>query len=107
MERLLTFSVSISIGNIKCPIGKLFFAVNLPLKLFPATVANAVIGSLKSPHTFLKKCLYHILVKFEQNCMVQTTRDVGLFDTKTKQNKTGLFKTIFDKALRPFWKMFL
>ena len=32
-------------GNIKCPIGKSIFLVNLPLKLFCATVANADAGS--------------------------------------------------------------
>ena len=37
--------------NIKYPIGKSIFTVNLPLKLFPATVVNADIGSLKSLHT--------------------------------------------------------
>ena len=62
------------------PIGKSLFAVNLPLKLFSATVANAGIGSLKSLHAFLKKCLYHMPVKFEQNCMVQTTQNFELFD---------------------------
>ena len=40
-------------GNIKYPIGKSIFAVNLSLKPFPATVANADIGSLKSLHTFI------------------------------------------------------
>ena len=39
--------VSISNGNIKCPIGKSIFAVTLPLKLFRAKVANADKGSLK------------------------------------------------------------
>ena len=39
-------NVSISNGNIKYPRGKSIFAVNLPLQLFPATVANADIGSL-------------------------------------------------------------
>ena len=37
----------------KMPYRKIIFAVNLPLKLFRATVANADIGSLKSFHTFL------------------------------------------------------
>ena len=46
--------------------GKSIFTVNLLLKLFRATVDNADIGSLKSLHTFLKKYLYHMLVKFEQ-----------------------------------------
>ena len=45
--------VSISNYNTKYPIGKSIFAVNLPLKLFPATIANADIGSLKSLHKFL------------------------------------------------------
>ena len=58
-------------------------ASKLALKLFPATVANADIGSLKSPHTVLNKCLYHILVKFEQNWIVQITRKFELFDQKT------------------------
>ena len=80
----------------KYPIGKSIFAVNLPLKLFRTTVANADIGSLKSLHTFLRKCLYHMLVKFEQNRMVQTACNLELFDKKR------VFKTIFDKELTPF-----
>ena len=80
MERLQTSNVSISNGNIKYLIGKSIFAVNLPLKLFPATIANADIGSLKSLHTLFDKYLDHMLVKFEQNCMVQTTRNFELFD---------------------------
>ena len=68
----------------KYPIGKSILGVNLQLKLFPATVANADIRSLKSLHTFLKECLYHMLVKFEQNCIVQTTRNFELFDKKKK-----------------------
>ena len=56
-----------------------------------------------------------MLVKFEQNRMVQTTRNFELFDKKNKQKKnkkqkkkkTSFFKTIFDKALTPFWKTFL
>ena len=53
MERLLTFNVCISNGNIKYPIRKSIFVVNLPLKLFRAIVDNADIGhvgSLKSLH---------------------------------------------------------
>ena len=53
MERLKTFSFSISYDNIKYPIGKsFFFSVNLPLKLFPATVTYADIRSQKSLYTF-------------------------------------------------------
>ena len=64
-------------SNIKCPIGKSIFAVNLPLNLFRVTVANADIGSLKSLHTLLKIfcTICYMLVKFEQNRVVQTTRN--------------------------------
>ena len=58
------------------------FAVNLPLKLFRATVANADIESPKSLHTFLTKFLYHMLVKFEEIRMIKTTRNFELFDKK-------------------------
>ena len=64
----------------KYPIEKSIFAVNLPLKLFPLTVANADIGSLKSLHKLFDKYLDHMLVKFEHNRMVQTTRNFELFD---------------------------
>ena len=37
------------------------------------SVANADIGSLKSLHTFFKKCLYHMQVKYEQNCTSKLT----------------------------------
>ena len=77
-------------GNIKYPIGKSIFAVNLQLKHFPATIANADIGSLKSLHTLFDKYLDHLLVKFEQNCMVQTKQNFEISD-----KKAGFFKTIY------------
>ena len=82
MERLQTSNVSISNGNtcIKYPSGKSIFAVNLTLKLFPATVSIADIGILMSLHTLFDKYLGHMLVKFKQNCIVQTTRNLELFD---------------------------
>ena len=49
------FQYQHSNSNIKYPIGKSNFEVNLLLKLFPAAAANAGIGSLKSLHTFLIK----------------------------------------------------
>ena len=98
MERLTTINVSISNGNIKCPIGKSIFALNLPLKLFCATISNADIESLKSLYTFFTKCLYHMLVKFEQIHNVPiVTQNFELFDKKIR-----FFKIIFDKALMPF-----
>ena len=99
MERLLTSNVSISNGNIKFQIGKSNFALNLPFKLFPATVANADIESPKSFHTLFDKCSDYMLVKFDQNRMVQNIQNFELFDKKCL--------TIFDKALTPFWKTFL
>ena len=82
MERLKTSNVSISNGDIKYPIEKSIFAVNLPLKLFRAAIANADIGSLKSLHTLFDNYLDHMLVKFEQNRMVETTRNFELFEKK-------------------------
>ena len=70
MERLQTSNVSVSNGNIKFPIGKLTFALNLPLKHFHATVANAKTGSLKSLHTLYDTCLNHMLAIFEPMRMV-------------------------------------
>ena len=43
-----------------------------------------------------------MLVKFEQNRTIQTTQNFELSD-----KNTGFLKTIFDKALTPFWKTFL
>ena len=74
----------------------------MQLKLFRATVANADIGCLKSFHTLFDKHSDHMLVKFEQNCIVQTTRNFELFD-----KNPSILKTIFDKALTPFWNAFL
>ena len=69
-----------------------FFAENLPLlTIFPATVANADIGSLKSLYTLFDKYLYHLLEEFEQNCMVQSTRNFELFDKKNKKKKKPSF----------------
>ena len=75
-------NVSISNGNIIiCTIGKFIFAVNLPLNLFLATVANADIGSVKFLHTLFDTYLY-MLVKFEQNRIVKTTRNLSFFIKK-------------------------
>ena len=44
-----------------------------------------------------------MLMKFEQNCIVQTTPNFELFDRKN----VFVFITIFEKELIPFWKPFL
>ena len=62
-------------------------------------IADANIGSVKSRHALFDKYLDHMLVKFEQNCMIRTIQNFVLFD------KNCL--TIFDKVLTPFWKTFL
>ena len=43
------------------------FTVNLPLKLFRATVANAGTGSLKFLYTLFDTYSDHMLAKFEPN----------------------------------------
>ena len=52
MERLKTSDAIISNDNIKCSIGKYFFAV--AVKTLPCYRFNADIESLKPFHTFLK-----------------------------------------------------
>ena len=74
--------VSISNGNIKCPIGKSIFAVNLPLKLFRTTVANADTRSQKSLYTLLDTYLGHMLAKFEPNRVVQKVQNFELLEKK-------------------------
>ena len=64
MERLQTSYDTVSNGNIKCPIEKSIFAVNLLLKLFRATIANADTGILLSIH--LNTYLFNMLAKFNQ-----------------------------------------
>ena len=56
----------VSNGNLKYPFGKSIFAVDLPLKLFHATVSNANTESLKSFHTLFATYLDYMLAKFNQ-----------------------------------------
>ena len=91
-------------GHLKYSIKTSFFAVNLTLKLFRVTVADADIGNLKSLHTFLSKYLYHMLVKFEsfwtKSYGPNYTPNFERFDNKkqpNKQNRTSfcLFVCLF------------
>ena len=54
--------------------------------------ADANIKSVNSLHALFDKYLDHMLVKFEQNRMVRTIQNFGLFDTKMVN------------VLTPFWK---
>ena len=67
----LAFNVSVSNGNISCPVRKSIFAVNLPLKLSLPTVANAYTGSLKSLHTLFDMYLDHMLAMLEPSRIVE------------------------------------
>ena len=80
MERLLNSNVSVINGNIKCPIGKSIFAVNLPLKIFRATVSNANIESSNYLHTLFDTYLGNMPAGFEPNRVVQNVLNFELFD---------------------------
>ena len=84
--------MSVSDGNMKCPIGKLIFAVNLQLELFRATVANADTGRLKSLHTLFDTYFDHIMAKIGPNHMVQHVQNYDVFDKKSSFLKPFLTK---------------
>ena len=70
-----TFSVSISKGSTE------EFEWQIYRKnWFYVTIGDADIESLKSLHTLFDKYLDHMLVKFEENCMVWTIQNYELFD---------------------------
>ena len=81
-------------GNIKCPIGKSIFAVNLPFNLFPYTVANG--DTIWYVYT-LTTCWQNLnqIVWFK------------MYKSWSFVANTKFFKTIFDKALTSFCKTFL
>ena len=64
-----------------------FCSINLTLKLFRVTVADADIGSLKSLHTFLDKFLYHMLVTFERKKIIWSK----LHEIFSFLTKSGIF----------------
>ena len=92
MERLKISNVSVSNGNLKYPIGKSIFAVNLPSKLFRATVANADTGILKSLRTLFDTYSDHILAKFEPNRMDQSVQNLEVLDKNASFLKPFLTK---------------
>ena len=62
---------------------KTIFAVNLPFKLFRATVANTNTESLKSLYTLFDTYLDYMLAKFEPNRIVQDIQKLN-FWTKNR-----------------------
>ena len=72
--------------------GKITAKIDFPIGYFMSPVADGL-------SILFDKYLDHLLVEFEQNCMVQTIQNFELFDKK--------WLTTFDKKLTPFWKSFL
>ena len=70
-----------------------FFEVNLPLKRFRATVANADTGSQKSLHTISVTYLDHILARFESNRMVRNVQNFELLNKNPRFLKPFLTKS--------------
>ena len=62
----------------------------LPLLMLTLEVESLSIHSLKS--------LFHILVKFEQNYMVETTWNFELFDKKKKKKKRFFMNHFWQSA---------
>ena len=99
LERHQTSNVSVSNCNIKYPIGKSIFAINLPLKLFCATNANADTGSLNSLCTLFDTYLDHMLTIFEPNLMIQNVQNSVLI-------KNMFFLPVLAKRWRHFGRPF-
>ena len=68
--------------------------------VFYVTIVDADIKVLSLSINYLVKHFDHMLIKFEQNCMVWTTQKFWAFWKKK-------WLTIYDKASTLFWKMFL
>ena len=75
----LPMSVSAAVAG-KSSNDKLTAKIDFPIGYI--TIADSDIGSLKCLHTLFDEYLDHMLVKFEQNRMVQTIPNFGLFDKK-------------------------
>ena len=63
--------------------GKFTAKINFPIGIL-CYIADADNGSLKSLQTLFDKYLDYMLVKFEQNRMVQTLQSFELFDKNGK-----------------------
>ena len=76
------------------------FCSKIAIKVFSATISNAYTGSLNFYHTLFNTYLDNFLAKFQPNRMVQNEQILSVL------TKTGIFKTIFNKAFTPFCKTF-
>ena len=69
---------------------------------FWVTVANANLGSLKFLPTLFDMSLDHMLVKFQQNCMVRNKQNFDLFNRKSvylKLFSTKLWRILEDVSV--------
>ena len=90
MERLLSLSISLKrlpmslLATVagKSFNGKFTTKIDFLIGYFIFTIADADIESPKSLHTLFDKYMDHMLVEFEQNCMVQTIQIFELFNKK-------------------------
>ena len=76
----LEFHASISNGDMEGFQRQIYYKNWCSDRVFYVTVTDADIGSLKSLHTLFDMYLDHMLVKFEQSRIVQTTQILELFD---------------------------
>ena len=97
----LEFQCQHSNGNIKCPIGKSVFAVNLPLKLFRAICVNGLCQTIaqKEPYLVLKLSSQENTQRFPQR-----TKQVPKMRYRTKQVK---IQSHFGSILNLFGSSFL
>ena len=78
--------------------------IDFPIRHY-VTIADADIGSLESLRTLFDKYLYHMLVKFEQNCMVRIILHFAFFDQRwlainfVDTILTFLYEQLFDAEL--------
>ena len=76
----LDFHVSTSNGSSEEFQLQIYYKNWFSARVFYIIIAYADIGSLNSLHTLFDKYLDHMLVKFEQNLVVKTTRNLELFE---------------------------
>ena len=91
MERLLTFNVYISNGNIKYPIGKSIVALKLPLNLFRAIVAKLTLEVFSLSIHSLKMFVPHA------SEILSKLNEIWSFLNKKQTNKKTKFELFWQK----------